>query len=368
MKLSIIICTFNRSTELEQLLEDLTQQIRWLRSSEAQEIELIVIDNNSIDNTNEVIYRLMENTELSVKYFTHDSFGLSHCRNLAITKASGDLFAFLHDDITLDEDWVKEAYKLACNCTEQEIGVYGGRVIPTWQSSLPKWLNIEGRNAIRQEVFRAHSHGDEEAYYPFNSDFGFAEFPTGTNVLVRREVFENCGNFRTDLGPSAAGGLGTYDDVEFFEYLSCLKIPMLYVPQLMVFHPVKENRLSLKAVRRWYFKFGRAQYWAAHTDRMKRDPHPLMAIEDQYRKLIPQFMLNRINSVPLYLYFKLATISLVWFMHLFTFNSKRRDFLSYKISETIGEINAAAMLAEMQSSRKFSFKDRLVKKGLLKPQ
>lgn len=367
MKLSIIICTFNRSTELEQLLEDLTMQVRWLRSSEAREIELILVDNNSLDNTNEVAYKLMENTELSVKYFTHDSFGLSHCRNLAVEKASGDLLAFLHDDVNLDEDWVKEAYKIACACKDQEIGVYGGRTIPMWQTALPKWLNLEGPNALRQEVFRGHSYGDEESYYPFASDFGYAEHPTGTNVLIRKEVFENCGNFRNDLGPSAAGGLALYDDVEFFDYLTCLKIPMVYIPQLIVFHPVKESRLTLQSTRRWYFKFGRAQYWAAHTDRMKRDPHPLLAVDDKYRKLIPGAMLKKFNGVPLYLYFKIAIMACAWFLHLFTFDAKRRNYLSYKISETIGAINAAVMLQEMHSSRKFSFRDRLVKKGLIKP-
>ncbi|MBT6843986.1 MAG: glycosyltransferase family 2 protein [Candidatus Melainabacteria bacterium] len=367
MKLSIIICTFNRSTELEELFEDLMQQIRWLRSSESKDIELVIVDNNSIDNTNEVIYKLIENTELSVKYLTHDSFGLSHCRNLAIEKATGDLLAFIHDDITLDEDWLKEAYKIALQCQDQEIGVYGGRTVPTWQSTLPSWVNIEGRNAIRQEVFRGHSHGDEEALYPFTSDFGYAEYPTSTNFLIRREVFENCGNFRTDLGPSAAGGMTLYDDVEFFEYLSCLKIPMLYMPQLMVFHSVKESRLTLKATRRWYFKYGRAQYWTAFTDRMKRDPNPLLAIETKYRKLVPQSMINKFNGIPMYLYLKIATMSVVWFLHLLTFNSKRRNYLSYRISEALGEIDAAGLVDEMRSSRKFSFRDKLVQKGLLKP-
>ena len=46
------------------------------------------------------------------------------------------------------------------------------------------------------------------------------------NVLVRKEIFENCGAFREDLGPSAGGGFDTFEDTELFEYLSALKIPI----------------------------------------------------------------------------------------------------------------------------------------------
>lgn len=365
MKLSIIICTFNRSTELEQLLEDLSAQHRRLRSNEGKEIEVILVDNNSMDSTSEVAYRFVENTSLSIKYFTHDHFGLTPCRNLAISKASGDLLAFIHDDINLDEDWLKEVYKVASNCQDQEVGVYGGRSIPMWQDSLPEWLNLEPPYAVSQEVFTGHTHGDEETYYPFESEFGLAEFPSGVNVLVRKEIFENCGDFRVDLGASAAGGMGLYDDFEFFEYLYCLKIPMLYLPQVIVFHPVSRSQLKIQNVRRWYFKSGRAHYWMAHTDRMKRAPHPLLGIEPKFRKLIPRSALKKINGVPAYLYLKLFSLITWWLVLHLSFDSKRKNYLSYKISEAMGEIDAAAMVNEIEASRKFSFKDRLMRKGII---
>ena len=130
MKLSIIICTFNRSFELEQLLEDICSQHKKLESQ--KDIEIILVDNNSFDNTAEVVYRFVENTELSIKYFTEKKLGLSACRNFAVTKASGDLLAFIHDDINLDEDWLKEAYQLALGCHDQEIGVFGGLYSQRW--------------------------------------------------------------------------------------------------------------------------------------------------------------------------------------------------------------------------------------------
>lgn len=365
MKLSIIICTFNRSFELEQLLEDICVQHRKLSKDEAKEVEVILVDNNSFDNTGEVVYKFVENTELSIKYFTEKKLGLASARNLAVTKATGDLLAFLHDDVNLDEDWLKEAYKLADHCHDQEIGVYGGRSVPMWQEDFPQWLNLQPPYGVRQEVFNGHSYGDEEQYYPFDTEFGLAEFPSGVNVLVRREIFENCGNFRTDLGPSAAGGFGMLDDYEFFEFLSMLKIPMLYVPQCIVYNPVSPSKMTIQNIRRWYFKHGRAQYWIAHTDRMKREPHPLFGIDPKLRRWLPNFARDKFKGVPLFLYLKFALLTSEWLIQHLSVGSSNRNWLSFKMSEAMGEIEAAALVNEQVTSRKFSFKDRLVKKGIV---
>ncbi len=74
MKLSILISTFNRSQELETLLDDIVLQHKRLRSSDAQEVEVIIIDNNSFDDTKETIYKYLENTELSVKFFNDNHY------------------------------------------------------------------------------------------------------------------------------------------------------------------------------------------------------------------------------------------------------------------------------------------------------
>lgn len=364
MQLSIILCTFNRSLQLEQLLDDITTQHRRLRSDDAQKIELIIIDNNSFDESKELIHKFIESTSMSIKYFSETRLGLTWCRNLAITKASGNLLAFLHDDVTLDEDWLKEAYKIASTCKDQEIGVYGGRVVPLWQDSIPKWLCIEAPYNVLQEVFNAHSYGDEEKTYPFQSDFGFCKLPLGVNMLIRKEVFENCGNFRTDLGPSASGGFGLHDDFEFLEYLSMLKVPMLYTPQIMVYHPVNPSRMTLTYIRRWYFKSALALYWIAHTDRMKRNPDKLLGLDSQILPWLPSFCEKSIKGIPLYLIGKFICLALWWLVLHLSFDRKRINYISYKISETMGQMEASALVNERLTSRKFSFKDRLSQKGL----
>ncbi len=265
----------------------------------------------------------------------------------------------------MDDDWLKEVYKIALKCHEDEIGVYGARVIPLWQDAFPDWLSLEAPYSVKQEVFNGHSHGDTESFYPFQSEYGLAEFPSGVNVLIRREIFENCGDFRSDLGASAGGGFATYDDFEFFEYLSTLKIPMLYLPQCIVFHPVNSSQMTIQFVRRWYFKAAKAHYWIVHTDRMKRNPHPLFGIAAKYRKLVPEFATEKINGIPIYLYLKLIVLAAYWLILQLSINAKKRNYMSYQIAATMGEIEAAEILSEAIFAKKFSFKDRLIKKGLV---
>ena len=344
-------------------MDDLVLQHKRLRSSDAQEVEVLIVDNNSFDETKETIYKYLENTGLSIKFFNEEHFGLSAARNLAIKKAQGDLLAFIHDDINIDDDWLREAFKIANNCKDREIGVYGGRVIPMWQDKLPKWLNLQDPYRIDQEVFHGHSFGDEEQFYPFASDFGNANFPSGINVFIRREVFENCGYFREDLGPSAGGGFDALDDQELFEYFSTLKIPMLYIPQCIVFHPINSQHMSLQNVRRWYYKNAQAKYWIAHTDRMQRPAPRLFAIPNKYRKWVPRFMRNCFKGVPLYIYAKFLVLAAYWLVSYLGFNKQKTNWISYRVSEAIGEMEASALIDERSHARKFSFRDRLASKG-----
>lgn len=330
IKLSIIICTFNRSTELEQLLDDIALQYDRLPSDSQKEIELILVDNNSFDNTNEVVYKCIENTSISVKFFTEKKLGLTHCRNLAISKASGSLLGFLHDDLTVDEDWLREAHALADKAQEQDIAVYGARVVPLWQSDKPKWLNSK----IPQEIFGTHSYGEDELRYPLETNYGLVDYPSGAHVFIRKDVFDNCGLFREDLGPSAAGGIGLADDYEFFQYLSTLQIPMVYIPQCMVFQPVKPNQMTLQFIRREYFNWGTAKYWISQTDRLKK---------------------SQVRKTKFCFYKSLLSNSLLWVLSFFGGDPQARHLLSFKISETLGQLEGLKLIEEQRKSQKFSF-------------
>ena len=364
IKLSIIITTYNRANLLEQLLNDILEQHVSL-APEEQSIELILVNNNSGDDTKGVIYKFIEANTLSVKYIFEPMQGIAAARNTGIEKSQGNLLAFLHDDISLDEDWLREAYKLASNCLQHEIGVYGGRSIPLWEDALPEWLDLEPPYGVDQDVFRGHSYGDEERFYPFNTEFGKADYPSGINVFIRREIFINCGIFRVDLGANAEGGLGSHEDYEFFDYLAAINIPMLYVPQCIVFHPIKPEHLDEHYVRTSYFKTGRSLYWIAHTDRLKRSAPDLFQINNGDRLFYPEFTKIKIARIPLYLHLKIFYVACELLYILVLFDKKKLHYVTFKLCQVLGEMNAAVLLAQREKNKKFSFKDRIIKKKVI---
>ena len=89
--ISIIIPTFNRARELNRAIESVINQTykNW---------ELIIIDNNSSDNTDEVVSKFNDSRILLFKI--NNNGVIAKSRNLGIKKASGSFIAFLDSD-----DW-----------------------------------------------------------------------------------------------------------------------------------------------------------------------------------------------------------------------------------------------------------------------
>jgi glycosyltransferase involved in cell wall biosynthesis len=93
---SIIIPTFNRANDLKRALHSIKIQ-------SFEDWEIIVVDNNSIDNTLEIINQFPLNKKIS--YFLIENFGvIGKSRNLGISKAKGKYIAFLDSDDWWHED------------------------------------------------------------------------------------------------------------------------------------------------------------------------------------------------------------------------------------------------------------------------
>ena len=83
--ISVIVCSYNRSDSLRQTLASLAGQSRPAGHS----WELIVVDNNSTDDTAELVKTFAAASGLDVRYVLEESQGLSHARNAGIRAARG---------------------------------------------------------------------------------------------------------------------------------------------------------------------------------------------------------------------------------------------------------------------------------------
>lgn len=91
--ISVVIPTYNRANDLERALKSVQAQTftNW---------EVLVVDNYSVDNTDEVVSRF---NDLRIKLFKiHNNSVIAASRNMGIREASGEYIAFLDSD-----DWWK---------------------------------------------------------------------------------------------------------------------------------------------------------------------------------------------------------------------------------------------------------------------
>src|SRR4030065_124469 len=99
---SIIICTYNRSDFLRRTLE----KFESLLTPKDFSFEILVVDNNSSDNTRTMTGNFIRLTKLDVKYIFEKKQGKSFALNRGIREAKGEIIVFTDDDILVRHDWL----------------------------------------------------------------------------------------------------------------------------------------------------------------------------------------------------------------------------------------------------------------------
>ncbi|MBF0510757.1 MAG: glycosyltransferase [Candidatus Omnitrophica bacterium] len=170
---SVVVTTYNRREKLERALKSvLTQTLK--------ELEVIVVDNASVDHTQELVEGLKDDR---IKYIRHaTNKGGPAARNTGIKAARASLIAFLDDD----DQWQPEKLELQVNKFKDlslSVGVvYVGAEIfdelkqKVLKTNLPQW-----RGHVYQRLLLG------------------TMLSSVSSVLVRAECFQKVGLFDEDL-------------------------------------------------------------------------------------------------------------------------------------------------------------------------
>lgn len=242
MEISVILCTYNRCQSLAKALgsvalSTLPESVDW---------EVLVVDNNSRDQTREVVEDFCRRYPGHIRYLFEPRQGKSYALNAGIREARGDILAFVDDDATAEPGWLQN---LTAALQDGEWAGAGGRIFPAQTSSLPDWLAPDGPYSMLGVLCAHFDLGDTpcELNQP----------PYGTNMAFRKKVFEKHGGFRTDLGPGPGNELRN-EDTEFGRRLLAAGERLRYEPSAIVYHPVPEKRIEKDFFLAWWFDWGRA--------------------------------------------------------------------------------------------------------------
>jgi glycosyltransferase involved in cell wall biosynthesis len=233
-RVSLVICTYNRASSLQQTLNTLRAlDVDGLRG------EIILVDNNSRDATRATIKTFLPQAPLSARYVFEGRQGLSHARNAGIDHANGDVIVFCDDDVLVDPSWLRE---IASAFARYDPAAIGGKILPKWQVPPPDWLSpdLHGFLALLD-------HGDE----PLEMD---QPRLWGANLAVRRSVFDTI-RFHAGLGRSG-NKLYNGEDSALLQALIERGERVLYWPRAVVHHNIPARRLTKGYFRRWHWDAG----------------------------------------------------------------------------------------------------------------
>ena len=240
---SVIVCTYNRAQSLRAALVSLNDMfvpadLDW---------EILIVDNNSTDDTRGVTARFKQSTQINVRYVFESCQGLTHARNAGVKAATGDLLFFIDDDVEVTSNWLTEM-KSAFD-RYPVIGV-GGKVPLKENLQKPSWWMPDYDGALGK--FDA---GDKVI---LSDDSYTSIIGIGANLGFKRFVFEKYGLFHSNLGRKK-GTLSMGEDVEFVQRIKSSEELTMYYPGAVVYHCPAVNRITKSYLRRWYFRIGEWQ-------------------------------------------------------------------------------------------------------------
>jgi glucosyl-dolichyl phosphate glucuronosyltransferase len=234
VKYSIVIATYNRAADLRATLNSLAT----LQPDGPWEV--IVVDNNSTDETRQIAADAAADFPTSLRYLFEREQGRSPALNRGIAAAAGEIIATTDDDVRVPPDWLNRAAegleRLGCD-------YIGGRVLPIWGGPRPSWLPDHGGK--HWAVIALLDYG------PHPIEFG-TRVPLGVNMAFRRTAFERAGLFDPHTGRRAGTLLGQ----EVREW--CIRarkagVTGFYVADLWLEHIIPADRLRKQYFRRWFY-------------------------------------------------------------------------------------------------------------------
>ena len=235
--IDVAICTHNRPETLAGCLRSLFSSGKMHGS-----VRVLVIDNAPPDNrTREVAAAFPD-----VRYIVEPKPGLDFARNRAVREATGELLAFLDDDVAIDRCWLdglRDAW-----AANPDAGAFMGPILPMeLETRAQVVFERMGGFGKSFERVRFGSTLPDVATYPV----GAGIFGAGANMVFRLDVLRKLGGFddALDTGAPLPGG----GDLDMFYRVARAGYALVREPRMLVFH---QHRREYRKLQRQMWTWG----------------------------------------------------------------------------------------------------------------
>lgn len=225
IELTVVICTLNREKHLERCLETLVNQ-----SLDKELYEVLIINNNSIDNTQIVAERFTE-AQPNFHLIREETHGLSKCRNIGWKKANGKHVAYIDDDAKANSDWCAKILNAFKTVTPSPVAV-GGVILPFYDRKPPFWFSDSLESCTWGSSRKFLNHPKK-----VNS---FA----GSNMAFSKKTLEEYGGFSPDYGMVGEKVIPG-EEIDLFNRISQKTLLFWYDPEIKVYHWVSPKKMKI---------------------------------------------------------------------------------------------------------------------------
>jgi glycosyltransferase involved in cell wall biosynthesis len=239
LDVSVVISTYNGAKVLPAALDSLLDQ-----AAGDCRYEVIVVDNNSTDNTRQVIESYSAGTAMRLRYVFEPRQGVSYGRNAGILNAVAPIIAFTDDDVRVSCDWVRSIKALLDD--HPEFDFVGGKVLPEWTAAPPGWLTDANWSPLALV---------DCGSAPVVVDLDRQLCLVTANLGVRRTLLDSVGLFAPEL-QRVKDSIGSMEDHELL--IRCWRAGKqgLYAPDLIATTVVPPHRMTKEYHRRWHTGHG----------------------------------------------------------------------------------------------------------------
>lgn len=281
MNFTVAIRTFNSEKLLPNLFAKLKQQI----DTEDIEWEIIIIDNNSKDNTAKVVQEYQAASLLnsvSIKYYFEPEQGQAFARHRAMKEAEGELVGFLDDDNLPHTNWVAQAYNFGQS--HPHAGAYGGQVKGKFEVIPPLGFEKISRFFALVEGTKAYCYNHR--YKSIRKRM----YPPGAGIVIRKKAWLESVTKRPSF-PQAC------EDIEFLFYLWQKGWEIWFNPEMEIDHFITKNRLEKQYLIRFFQENGlyRYQLRMLNYQSWQQPMITFLYLINDFRKMAYFYIKNRKN-------------------------------------------------------------------------
>ena len=292
MNISVVIPTYNNASMLATTLS------AFERVHFPKDAELIVVDNNSTDDTAETINTFVD--KLPVRYAFEPRQGISAAKNRGIDTARGKLLVFTDDDVRPCPEWLT-IYSDEYRNSPQGF-FWGGPIVSEFEGPMPS----ESLLRYAPESVKGLDYGSVERSLEENECF------ISANIALPSHAIVEVGGYSTALGLNAKPNLVLAgEETDLQKRLRSAGYNCKYLPSASIQHVVPARKCTLEHI-------------AARIEAHGRYQRSNVTVEETVRTLA---------GVPLWRYRRCAErFSLAWLKRI-SGRDWYRDYISYRLDK-----------------------------------